>query len=76
MTNDPREIANPLHIDSVVQGSVTVLTSPESPGSIILKVQATLPGQTGPSTFLFYLDPSDAHQLNAALSACLKGSSN
>ena len=76
LADDPREVLNPIHIDTVVEGSVTVLTSPDVPGKIIVKAQVTMPPETSPKTLLLHLGLSDAHQLHTALSACLAGTSN
>jgi hypothetical protein len=76
MTNDPRDIVNPIHFDLVVRGSTTALTAPEAPGKIILKSQVMMPPHSNPQTFLIHLNRADAQQLHAALGKCLKGTAN
>ena len=77
MANSPRDIINPVVFDSVVPSSATVLTETENfPGKIVLKVQVIRPPQTSPDTLLIPLDQFDAQQLNAALTACLQGTSH
>lgn len=77
MADNPREIVNPVVMDTVVSGSATILTDSENfPGKIILKVQITRPPRTSPDTLLIPLEPADAQQLHTALNACLAGTSH
>ena len=73
----PRDIVNPIFVDTVVPGSATILTDGENlPGKIVLKIQFTMPPETSPGTFLFPIDPADARQLQKALNACLASTSH
>jgi len=50
--------------------------SNEIPNTILVAVQVLMPPKTNPNTLLVHLSPTDAQQLHAALSACLKGIAN
>ena len=77
MRTNPRDIVNPMLIDTVVSNSATVMTDDEKlPGRIVLKVQYMRPPQVNPDTMLIALERSDAHILNQALTRCLKDTSN
>jgi hypothetical protein len=69
-------LSNPVHIDAVVPGTATVLTTDELPGTIIVSVQAQSPVDAGPDTLCFHLSQDDARRLHRALTACLKGTTN
>ena len=77
MEHDFAEIINPVIVDSVVSGSVTIISSPDVPGKIIVKIQAMAPDDpTSRHTFLFYLDRPDAMKLHETLSLSLSGTAN
>lgn len=77
MAIDPRDLVNPIMVDTVIPGSVTALTDAEAPGKFIVKVQALAPDDpTSRHTFLFSLDRDDAMQLQKALSNALKGTAS
>jgi hypothetical protein len=70
------KLLNPVHIDTIVPGTATVLTTDELPGTIIVSVQAQAPVDVSPDTLCFHLSQEDARQLHRALTACLKGTTN
>jgi hypothetical protein len=73
----PTDILNPIHVDTVIPGSPSVITTDDRPGIFIVKIQAAdPPDQTSLHTFLFHLNRSDAIQLQRALSVALQGTSN
>jgi len=70
------KLLNPIHIDSIIPGTATVLTTDELPGTIIVSVQARAPVETGSDTLCFHLSQEDARRLHKALTECLKGTIN
>jgi hypothetical protein len=66
----------PIHIDTVLPGTATVLTTDELPGTVIVSVQAQAPVGISPDTLCFHLTQDDARRLHRALTACLKGTTN
>jgi hypothetical protein len=69
-------LSNPVHIDTVVPGTATVLTTDELPGTIIVSVQAQAPVESSPDTLYFHLSQQDARRLHRALTECLKRTTN
>jgi hypothetical protein len=70
------ELLNPVHIDTVIVGTATVLTTSKLPGTIIVSVQAQAPAECSPHTLCFHLGQEDARILHKALTDCLKGTAN
>jgi hypothetical protein len=70
-------LSNSVHIDTVVPGTATVLTTDELPGTIIVSVQAQASSvQNSPDTLCFHLSQEDARRLHRALTDCLNGKSH
>jgi hypothetical protein len=76
MSDHQDEIINPIHIDTVIDGTVTASTSDEFPGKVLITAQMKIPPQTSPQTLLIELTQDDGYRLHAALSAWMKGTSN
>ena len=76
MANDPRDVINPLHLDTVVAGSVSAITSDTFPGVVMIKAQVMRPPRTSPDTILLHIDQSDARLLHTTLSNLLNATSN
>jgi hypothetical protein len=72
----PRDVINPVHIDTIVPDSVSAMTAQEAPGIVIIKAQIQMPPPSNLQTLMLHLTHNDAHILYAALSKCLKGTSN
>jgi hypothetical protein len=70
------KLPNPVHIDTVVPGTATVLTTDDLPGTIIVSVQAQASVQSSLDTLCFHLSQEDACRLHRALTNCLKGKSH
>ncbi|MGY4570492.1 hypothetical protein [Bradyrhizobium sp. USDA 3256] len=71
-----KEIVNPIFVEAT-PGSATALTDAEALGKFVVKIQAPAPDDpTSRHTFLFFLDRSDAMQLQKALSDALKGTAS
>jgi hypothetical protein len=72
----PWDIINAVLIDTVTPTSVVALTDPQAPEKIVIKFQASPPGETSLHTFLFYVDRPDAMILHNSLSDTLKGTTS
>jgi hypothetical protein len=43
VAHNPRDIVNPIHVDTVIPGSPSVITTDDRPGIFIVKIQVAAP---------------------------------
>lgn len=73
MEIQPPDQPRPIHLDSIVPGSASVLPSPTEPGKVIIQAQVLMEPLPNTFTVMLHLDRAEARQLTAALNARLEG---
>lgn len=64
------------HINSVIDGTATVVTTDHLPGTIMIAFQTSMPAETSPNSVYVHLNRENALQVYEGLKNCLRGTAS